>query len=270
MEKSIEARLEEIFKEWYDEIRKNEGDDKKFTKDGIMFNENIPVNEIEDIWKKSSRRVLFLLKDQNQNDEKKWSEDIRYWLRVTELDRDKEHNKKSEQTIIRKEKNKNLQYPFIRKLAYLLWGLSKIDKNNNWYDDEVNKHFDEVKQFFNTQPFALVECKKLPGGGKVKNSEVKRHIKKYGEYLKNEIKVIDPNIIVCMSGNDGHHFLINQLCVNGELETCSKNVHIYRENGKETLIIFSYHPSCSRYNYGDFMYNCRDIIKNNFSAEAIK
>lgn len=270
MENSINAKLEEIFKEWYGEMYPDKPYFvEPFTKDGIMYNENIPANEIENKWNNSSRRVLFLLKDQNQKGGKD-PEDIRDWLRVTDFDRDKEKNKNSEQAIIRKEKNKNLQYPFIRKLAYLLWGLSKIDKNNDWYDDEVNKHFDEVKQFFNTQPFALVECKKLPGGGKVKNSEVKWHIKNYGKHLKKEIKVIDPNIIVCMSGNDGHDFLINQLCVNGELETCSNNVHIYRENGKETLIIFSYHPSCSRYNYGDFMYNCRDIIKNNFSAEAIK
>lgn len=163
----------------------------------------------------------------------------------------------------------NLQDPFFQKLAFMLWGFSKIDKNNDWWPGEVEMHLKEVKEFFNTQPFALIECKKEPGGPKVAENILRYHINKYGDLLKQEIETLNPNIIVCMSGS-GHHFALNDLFNNNELEFCSKNVHIYRKNGKEILIIYSYHPSHSDYNYGKLMDNCRTFIQNNFYAEAIR
>ena len=266
MEKSIEARLEEIFKEWYERMysEKSYLEDKKepFTKDGILFNENIPANIIEDMWKLSSRRVLFLLKDQNQKGKDKWFEDIRDWLRVTEFDRDKEHNKNSDKSITQKEKNKNLQDPFMKKLAYLLWGLSKIDKNNDWWEGEIDMHLDKVREFYNTQPFALIECKKLPGGGKVDDTEIRTHITTYKDLLKREIETLEPNIIVCMSG-PGYHFALNDLFKKDDLESYGKNVHVYRKNGKETLILYSYHPSHPQFSYDNAMYHYREYLKKN-------
>lgn len=267
MYKSIEQQLDKIFKKWYERMYPgksylvNDKDKEPFTKDGIMFNENIPADEIENKWEHSSRRILFLLKDQNQKGDIKWPEDIRYWFKRTEIDDDK--------SIAQKNKNMNLQDPFFQKLAFMLWGFSKIDKNNDWWPVEVEMHFKEVKEFFNTQPYALIECKKLPGGGKVYDSEIKKHINGYGDLLKLEIETLNPNIIICMSG-PGHHFALNDLFNKEELENCSNNVHIYRKNGKEILIIFSYHPSHPDYNYGKLMDNCRSFIQNNFSAEAIR
>ena len=262
MDESIEARLDEIFKEWYDEIHKKEGDDKKFTKDGIMFNENIPVNEIEDIWKKSSRRVLFLLKDQYQHEEKKWPEDIRDWLRVTDFDRNKDRNNGNNKAVTQKEKNKELQSKILRKLAYLLWGLSKVNKDtvDDWPEGNVNKAFKDgrLKEFFNTQPFALVECKKTPGDSSLKDSILQGNLRDYGKFLKDEIKTLNPNIIVC-SGNRIFEFVAkyyseikdtNEPQTYGgkyelgdgttvrNLTTCLKYYP-----GSKTVVINSYHPS---------------------------
>lgn len=278
MENSINAKLEEIFKKWYDKIRKTEGNEsiyddyysennekkQPFTKDGIMFNENIPADKMEDMWKLSSRRILFLLKDQYQDGNPKWFEDIRDWLRVTEFDRDTEHNEKSEQAIIRKEKNKNLQYPFIRKLAYLLWGLSKVNKDtvDDWPEGNVNKAFKDgrLKEFFNTQPFALVECKKLPGGPQLDDNVLIDNLKidKYGGFLRQEIDTLKPNIIVC-SGNRifefvakyyseikdtnepqtyGGKYELGDGTIVRNLTTCLKYYP-----GSKTVVINSYHPS---------------------------
>lgn len=264
MEESIEARLDEIFKEWYDEIHKKEGDDKKFTKDGIMFNENIPVNEIEDIWKKSSRRVLFLLKDQYQHEEKKWPEDIRDWLRVTDFDRNKDRNNGNNKAVTQKEKNKELQSKILRKLAYLLWGLSKVNKDtvDDWPEGNVNKAFKDgrLKEFFNTQPFALVECKKLPGGPQLDDNVLIDNLKidKYGGFLRQEIDTLKPNIIVC-SGKIIFEFVVKYYSTYDNI----KDPQIYGgdyvlENGykvpklttclwyhpeKNLVVINSYHPS---------------------------
>ena len=92
MYKSIEQQLDKIFKKWYERMYPGKSYlEEPFTKDGIMFNENIPSDEIENKWEQSSRRILFLLKDQNQHSDnnEKWPEDIRYWLKRTEIDDDK-------------------------------------------------------------------------------------------------------------------------------------------------------------------------------------
>lgn len=158
MNKSIKHELDVLFAEWESKIKTN-NNTSHFTRDGLMYN-SIPNEQNEDFWFSSSKRVLFLLKDQNQQGLEKWDEDIREWLTDTA-------NDKTESYLKKKEANRNLSPRFIRNLAYLLWGLSKADKDNPWWYDEVTKHFDEVKDFFNTQPFAIVECKKQPGGGKL-------------------------------------------------------------------------------------------------------
>ena len=162
MNRSIEHELNVLFAEWESKMKANDNT-SHFTRDGLMYN-SLPNEQNEDFWFSSSKRVLFLLKDQNQQGMEKWDEDIREWLIDTANDKTESHLKI-------KEANRNLSPRFIRNLAYLLWGLSKADKDNPWWYDEVIMHFDEVKDFFNTQPFAIVECKnnRVEENSKTKN-----------------------------------------------------------------------------------------------------
>ena len=174
MNKNIEKELEDLFFEWHSRMKAKDSS-SHFTRDGLMYN-SLPNEQNEGVWFSSPKRVLFLLKDQNQigEGEEKWDEDIREWLVNTV-------NDTTEQKLSKKEANRNLDSRFIRNIAYLLWGLSKADNENPWWYNEVTKHFDEVKEFFNTQPFAIVECKKLPGGGKLVPKELKRHLRDFGD-----------------------------------------------------------------------------------------
>lgn len=176
-----------------------------------------------------------MLKDQNQKGKEKWDEDIREWLTDT-------INDKSEIQLKIKEANRNLAPRFIRNLAYLLWGLSKADKDTPWWYDEVTKHFDEVKEFFNTQPFAIVECKKQPGGGNLENKELKQHLAVYGNLLKREIEILSPTIIVC-AGGTVYDFAINKIYPQEELMTIEGHKEMRYHTPTDTLILFSYHPS---------------------------
>lgn len=136
MNRSIEHELNVLFAEWESKMKANDNT-SHFTRDGLMYN-SLPNEQNEDFWFSSSKRVLFLLKDQNQQGMEKWDEDIREWLIDTV-------NDKTESQLKIKEANRNLSPRFIRNLAYLLWGLSKADKDNPWWYDEVIKHFDEEK-----------------------------------------------------------------------------------------------------------------------------
>ena len=242
MNKSIKHELDVLFAEWESKIKTN-NNTSHFTRDGLMYN-SIPNEQNEDFWFSSSKRVLFLLKDQNQQGLEKWDEDIREWLTDTA-------NDKTESYLKKKEANRNLSPRFIRNLAYLLWGLSKADKDNPWWYDEVTKHFDEVKDFFNTQPFAIVECKKQPGGGKLDDKKLKQHLADYGDLLKREIEILSPTMIVCA----GQEELIT---IEGHQE-----MRLHTPTG--TLIFFSYHPSdrkTSRNFYDNgVMYHYREFLK---------
>ena len=153
---------------------------------------------------------------------------------------------------------------FIRNLAYLLWGLSKADKDNPWWYDEVTKHFDEVKDFFNTQPFAIVECKKQPGGGKLDDKKLKQHLADYGDLLKREIEILSPTMIVC-AGGPTYDFVIKKIYPQEELITIEGHQEMRLHTPTGTLIFFSYHPS-DRKTSRDFydsgvMYHYREFLE---------
>ena len=121
MNKSIKKELEGLFIEWHNRMKATDST-SHFTRDGLMYN-SIPNEQNEDAWFSSPKRVLFLLKDQNQKGGEKWDEDIREWLVNTV-------NDTTEQKLSKKEANRNLDPRFMRNIAYLLWGLSKADNDN--------------------------------------------------------------------------------------------------------------------------------------------
>lgn len=254
MNKSIKHELEVLFAEW--EARMKADDNTShFTRDGLMYN-SIPYEQSEDTWFSSSKRVLFLLKDQNQKGKEKWDEDIREWLTDTV-------NDKSESHLKIKEANRNLAPRFIRNLAYLLWGLSKADIDTPWWYDEVTKHFDEVKEFFNTQPFAIVECKKHPGGGRLEDNELKKYLDVYGDLLKREIEILSPTMIVC-AGGPIYDFAINKMYPQEEIISIEGHNSIRFHIPTGTFLFCSYHPSDRKSTnkiYEGVMYHYRAFLE---------
>ena len=235
MNSNINYELEFLFGRWYERMEKTNGEKTCFTKDGILYKNELTDDEILKKWNESSKRVMFLLKDQYQEGKEKWDEDIRYWLKDAEWDKLKDKETK--------EKNRNLDNKFFKNLAYLFWGLSKAtaDDDNAWWYNEVTMHIEEVKAFFNSQPFALVECKKQPGGGELKDAILKQHLSEYGDLLKREIDVLNPNIIVCTSQHI-YDFVLKKY-PQDELEYIKGHNSIRFHPQSGTIVLCSYHPS---------------------------
>lgn len=215
--------LEDLFADWIERMKVN-GDasftvngDVLFTKDGIMYQNAVSEEQSWKDWDKSTKRIMFILKDQNQGNEK-WPEDIRYWLKDEDSDK--------ESAIKQKKENRELGNSFIKHIAYIFWGLTKVDKQNDWQYEDVVKHEEEVKEFFNTQPFALVECKKQPGEGGLYNKVLRQNLKNYGDLLIKEIEILNPNMIVCTSPII-YKYILKSL----------------PQEGSTQLILSSYHPS---------------------------
>lgn len=195
--KNIGNELESLFAEWKDRLKKNNGPETHFTKDGVMYRSGKTNEQVEQEWLASPKRVVFLLKDQNQGKNGTWDEDINLWLKDVDW---KDTNARDKWNASAKA-NRNIKNRFLKNIAYILWGLVGADNNAVRCFSETKKHHNEVKDFFNSQPFALIECKKEPGGSSLKNSTLRHHLDTYGDLLKRELDILHPNIIVCCGGS---------------------------------------------------------------------
>ncbi|MBP5724135.1 MAG: hypothetical protein J6X18_11275, partial [Bacteroidales bacterium] len=198
-------------------------------------------------------------------DGEKWDEHINLWLK----DVDWEDIEKRKKWNVQACANRNIKGKFFKNIAYILWGLVKADRNNEWWYQEVKKHHEDVKTFFNTQPFALVECKKDPGGPICNPSILKYHLEEYGNFLKEEIKILNPNMIVC-TNELIYDFVQKKYFENEELIKIEGKHNSVRYHQKsDTLIFCSFHPS-ARYKksyeiYDGVMSHYRAFLKSEYS-----
>jgi len=241
MNNNINYELELLFGRWQERMEKK----NSFTKDGILYKNDLSEDEAIKKWTESSKRVIFLLKDQHQYGEQKWIEDIRYWLKDVNWENKENWNAQACA-------NRNLKSKFFKNIAYILWGLIKVDKDNDWLYHEVENHHNEVKELLANQPFALVECKKDPGGPICRDPILRQHIKTYGDLLKEEIAVLNPNMIVCTNGII-YDFVLKMFPEN-ELVSIENHNSIRFHPQSGTLIFCSYHPS-ARYKNNNEIYN---------------
>ena len=182
------ALLDTLFKQW--EKNYSEG----FCKDGLMLIPDNPnpanISYVDELWEKSERRVMFLLKDNPDG-----AQDIRRWL-------------------IDNEHCRNLTGPtqttsFLPNIAMMLYGLMITKKDYRLGHSEVSKtKMDEVKKIWRSTPFALVETKKMAGGSEVTDKEIQKAIEQDATFLTKEIDILKPNIFVCCgAGNMQFDFL---------------------------------------------------------------
>jgi hypothetical protein len=187
---NIGDELETLFKEWKDRLGTH------FTKDGVMYRNGKTNEQVEQEWLASPIRVAFLLKDQNQGKYGTWDEDINLWLKDVDWG-----DANADKWNASAKANRNIENRFLKNIAYILWGLAKTDSNVVRCFSETKEHHNEVIAFFNSQPFALIECKKEPGVSYLDTKKLCNHLATYGDLLKKELDILHPNIIVCCGGS---------------------------------------------------------------------
>lgn len=256
----------EVFPKWKAELKEKEevplldtNGEPIFTCDGIMWKNDVSKKELYNSWEKSNRRILFLLKDQPSET----NDDTRFWLK--DMQEDSEDKRKL------KSKNRNLEIKFLCRIANLHWGLSKVnrDEEEQWWLPEIKMHFDKQKEFFNTQPFAFVECKKQPGSTKLATKVLGHHLHTYGHLLKKEIEILKPNIIVCT--NSEIYATVRGMFPTDEIHEFEGHkslcVHFNKKVKTTTVILCSYHPSAidsEETNYEGVMYHYREFVKSKY------
>ena len=158
-------QLNTLFEQW--KMNYDEADRDKFCKDGLMLTPDNPNPDnhfyVDELWEKSERRVMFLLKDSPDGGQ----DDIRHWL-------------------VKHEDCRNLtggrvgKTGFLPNIAMMLYGLMITKKDYRLGYSEVSKtKMDEIKKMWNSTPFALIETKKVAGRPNVTDKEVAKAIKRW-------------------------------------------------------------------------------------------
>lgn len=253
----LNFRLNELFACWKKEIAVNEGvllDKVQFTADGLVYKNSKSIEQTDKEWFSSPRRVMFVAKDNSSG----YSDDTRIWLKDMEQDSEKNKHDKSA--------NRQIKSIFIKKIAYLLWGLHNVGKDIDWEYNEVKSHHKDVVTFFNDAPFAFIESKKQPGGKSITDEVLQQHYNRYWHFLDMEINILNPNILVCF-GRKVYGF-IKWLHRNTLIEY-DKDIAITSADWPRSgrCIIHAKHPSAlgkgSDYEnyYENVMQNVRNILK---------
>lgn len=242
---STNKQLDSLFEYWKAKSKALKDADEIVT-DGIM-RKFVTTNTINNTpWKDRNLRIAFLVKDNPDG-----AHDTRNWLE--------------------KEDNRNLKSVFLHKIANLFYGLSHStnDDGEQWWFGEIEQHAEDVKTFFNTEPFAFVECKKQSGTTKIDDKKLETYIKKYKNLLNEEIEILNPNIIVCM-GQPIFDFVLKMYSATEENLVAEQNIH-YIPSCKK-IIIYAAHPSARdsyQNHYEGVMYWYRQFLHSNAYKEFI-
>lgn len=262
---NISNELETLFKEWKDRLPLG----ANFTKDGIMYQNDVSEEQTIQKWLESPKRVAFLLKDQHQFDVSTWDEDIRYWLKDMPQDNPGalENKRRNRELIAPIFNGKRVGKSILKPIAFLFWGLSMVEKGADWWFGDVVANIKDVKKLINSHPFALVECKKDPGGPVCNDAVLNQHLQTYGGLLKKELEILNPNMIVCT--HNSIYNSVKSMFPGDEITELGDNPqlgNIAWHKNTDTLIFKAFHPSARKsyqYMYDYVIHNYRLFLQSN-------
>ena len=225
-----------LFRDWYEQVKHENGeDDISFVCDGVMYKREKDELTTEKDWKESTKRIAFLLKDQNQ-DGFSWVDDTRKWL-------------------VCQDDNWNVESKFLRNIANALWGI-KVSSPQYLPDPKsVKQYHEDITECFRSTPFAFVECKKQGGVSKLSNKALKTYLGKdeYKDLLYREFDILDANIFVCTNPfiyEFVQVYLTKRKCpgtqmtrVNSVSEKDKLEASVALHLPSKSIVLCSYHPS---------------------------
>lgn len=208
---SINDTENKLFEEWNIEFGKN--GDFGFCYDGLIYNGELTSNSMnrssgnqEELWNNSKRKIVFLMKDPNNNE----GEDYREW------------------GLYQKTSSR-----FFRFIYSWLNGLSKISSHGSIPP--------MVKELDTSIPLCIVNVKKASGKSHVSYGEVYDHFNKYSAFLKLQLDIYTPNIIVC-GGSWKMADIAKKTYAGTDFIKMDNSNWIWYSIEKKLVIIDSYHP----------------------------
>ncbi|OQA84751.1 MAG: hypothetical protein BWY27_01438 [Bacteroidetes bacterium ADurb.Bin234] len=211
--KTIEEKENELFTLWESEFEKN--GDSGFCRDGLIFNgalynedQNRHSGNQEEIWSKAKRKIVFFMKEANDNE----GEDYREWWLYARTGK-----------------------MFFRMIYSWLNGLTIVGP-----DSRIPSMIAELDKSI---PLCIVNAKKKSGGSFANYNEIYDHVNRYKDFLRQQLDIYSPNIIVCGGSRkmaDIAKALYGDVIDFVKMEGSN---WIWYSVEKKLILIDSYHPS---------------------------
>jgi hypothetical protein len=253
---SYNKKLNELFEKWEKEFEFSH-----FFCDGLMYRGEILKNDTgtpfwrrsgneDELWDKTQKRVMFLLKDVNANGDS--NDDIRGLI------------------------CKGTKSPMFKRMSYWLYGLLKTTENGRTPDYNTFTN-EESTHFFDDTPVAYVNCKKEAGTSSVTPNTLHYYMKRDKNFIIDQVKILDPDIILCCAWAESTDNPILKFIKENVYQDLEQvNGWMYYSEKDNKLVINSYHPSTRKSNdkytemynnmmaaYKEFIDKYPDFLKNN-------
>lgn len=216
--KSIHELEDNLYTQW--RASYSTEDRAHFCFDGLCYNGPVsddgqtasPGNE-EQLWATSKRRILFLMKDTNDNDDS----DYREWPW------------------------RKIHHRFFNCIFKWLQGLSTITANHV-PKLQNGDYFDTPCRVVTEYPLAIVNIKKISGGSSVANNTLYEYFERDKAFLREQIvKILQPNIIVCGGGSSTVLDIAKKIYADDSFVKI--NYYCYYSPELNLLLIDGFHPS---------------------------
>lgn len=205
----------DLFFDRFEEVMKNDGF-CDYYRDGLLYRNG---NETQ-IWNDSKYKICILAKDPGG------PYDARTYTKVNNS--------------------------FGHRIAAWVCGISNLFNDEDASLEEIYSKTKESRyrrtEAFQHEPFAIVNVKKIYKKSTTDDKKVERLATKYSSYIREELDIIGPNIIIC-GGNVVFKSAVNFIFNDLQYDVINDNAYAYENK----LLINSYHPSASKDN--NMMYN---------------
>ncbi|MGL5276635.1 hypothetical protein [Myroides sp.] len=212
---SIHDKEDILYKEFIEHF-KSYSEEDSLCFDGLCYNgelynedRNCKKGNEEELWERSKRRILFLMKDPNNNpgqDYREWG-----WSSFT--------------------------HSTFKIMFAWLKGLSTITKTDYLVLEQAYQKYDTA------YPLAILNIKKASGLSNVTNIKIWEYAERDHVLLRKQIRdILQPNIIVC-GGGSGTVIEVAKTFVYNDLDFIQVNSWCYYNSENNILLIDSWHPT---------------------------
>ena len=225
MNRDYNKELDDFYDTVYKPCMKQQGDildDSEFGIDGLLIRPIGTGGNESNLWDNSKLKILFLLKEINAND-----------------------------SFINSRLYERITNDFGRNIAAWVYGLNVAYQTRELPLKVDAYEANNQNEYFQNKPFGIINLKKKIGSASANNLEVKKYAFQYKDYIKQEVEILRPNIIICCGKleNISIFGLVKEIFSNYTFELKMTKIPILYCRDKNLLLIKSYHPTVTSYNH---------------------
>lgn len=219
---SIKSKEDKLFKRWSVAF---EGDGySNFCYDGLIHNGELYNNaqnrysgNQEELWNNAKRRILFFMKEPNNNE----GEDYREWGLYQQT-----------------------SSTFFRFIYSWLNALSTVTA-----DSPIPSMINELDL---SLPLCIVNAKKESGGSVASYSNIYTHVDKYSNYLREQFDIYSANIIICGGTDKMINIVKDSIYSDINFTPLLNSDWIWYSAEKKIILFDSFHPCAIKSNHAKY------------------